>query len=370
MLGASLTVLLYILSCLIIILMVLNILIRQLDAYWRKKLSDDRESTRQKIEIFVGGPETEFESGLKELKAAVNNNLKYRNLVDEYLLFAIGDPGAENRERLITIARRLDFYSECQIQIINRNPEIAARGARKAGLYHITEAAGDMAPALDILSGENQYEILMALARIGAAEALGQAFEKIGKNLLINERAAIEILSALPDSEDKTKLFKGMIRGDSHFIAGLCLKAMKSEMAKELSEDIVTVLHEGNKELRLAAVKSLSTLGYDAPAEELIKALEDDEWEVRALAAKALEFAGGEEASMALYSALHDQQWWVRQNSANALIRHSNYEPLFILAAESGDEYSRDSITAVLEKSNNVLLLRSIRLMSMDRQES
>jgi len=327
--------------------------------------SKAREQVKSRIENFLPKPENEFNEGLEEfVRDSRRNSGNYRAVVDDYLLKALELPNPENRERLIAIARRLDFLSECQTQIRSRSLGISALGSRRAGLYDFTETVEDMVAALDVLSSENQFEILMALTRIGDADALSRAFERIKTHIIINERAVIEILSAFPGREKKLELFRNMIHGDIEYITVLFLKAADREMVQVLLNDIITVLHDGNMEIRAAAVRALSTLCREAPVDELIRALEDNDWEVRSLAAKALEPVITGEASNALYRALFDQQWWVRQNAANALLKHPGYEVLFILAAESGDEYTRDSIISALENEGNPLLLRDIRIMS------
>jgi len=334
--------------------------------YSAEHTHEEKEAIKSSIEKFLPGTEREFNEGLEEfVRHAPGMTGKYRTVSDEYLLNALELPGAENRERLIAIARRLDFPSECRTQIKNRNPRISALGARRAGLYKLAELENDMVAALDVLSSENQFEILMALARIGGAEAMGRAFEKIKSNVIINERAVIEILSEFPRGEEKLNLFRNMIHRDMDYLTALFLKAADPRMTKILMDDIIKLLHNDNKEIRAAAVRSLATLGADAPADELVRAMEDSDWEIRALAAKALYPILTPEAGNALYKALFDQQWWVRQNAANSLVKHPGYEVLFILAAESGDEYTRDSIISALENGGgSPLLLRAIKIMS------
>ena len=330
-----------------------------------KKTAEEMKLIEERIEKFINAQEEEFQNALDEfIRNAREADKKYRERVDAYLLSVLELPGTENRDRLITIARRLDFPSDCLVQIRDRHPGVIALGSRRAGLYNFTEAVDDMVAALEFLSSENQFEILMGLARMGGADAMIQAINKIKKNVIINERGFIEILSSFPGGKEKKKLFRSMIRGDTDYIAALFLKAAGKDMVKTLMKDVVAVLHNGNKEVRAAAVHCFARLGSKAPAEELIHALEDPDWEVRALAAKALGAVKVHEASIALFRALNDQQWWVRQNAANALTGHPGYEALFILAAESGDEYTKDSIVSALENMGSPLLLRSIRVLT------
>ena len=354
----------YVLMGIILFLFLFIVYRKTLMAARLKKTKENREIIKQKIESFLTGSKKNFKEGLE--KFANDELLKdknYRSLVDGYLLDSLEQKKIKNRDKLISIAGRLDFATECLGQIRSNNPAVAAMGSRRAGLYRFKEAVDQMMSALDIMYSENQFEILMALARIGDADALQRAFEKIKSSVIINERAVIEILSSFPEGEEKIKLFRNMIHSDTDYLKVLFLKASDCEMVNNLIDDIKVVLQNGNKNIRAAAIKSLGALEKDAPADLLLHALEDIDWEVRALAARALGPVKNKKASMALYAALRDKQWWVRQNAANALTKQSNYEELFILAAESGDEYTRDSIIFALENGVNPLLLRSIKIM-------
>jgi HEAT repeat protein len=231
----------------------------------------------------------------------------------------------------------------------------------------VNESINDMIASLDILSSENQFEILMGLARIRDADAIIRAFNKISMNVVVNERAVIEILSSIPNSKDKSRIFQTMLHGDVPYITALFLKALDSEMAKKLEKDVIDALEKGNKDVRIAAIKGLSSIGDDAPVDVFINAIKDEDWEVRSLAVKALGNIITPVASRALYNALFDSEWWVRQNAANALVNHPDYEPLFILAAESNDKYSLDSIISVLENGGDLKLLMSIKRMAEEK---
>ena len=321
---------------------------------------------KQTIGGFVSGTEPEFREGLEKFAADILGKKKnYRVIVDGYLLEILDQPETEHRNRLIEIAARLGFPAECIAQIRNRNFRISAFGSQRAGLYNVREAVKDMVAALDFFSSENQFEILMGIARMGDSEAMKTAFEKIKNRILVNERGIIEILSAFPGGDKKNELFRSMIHCDTPYVSALFLKATGKEMVKALMKDIVQVLETGNKDVRAAAVRSLATLDKKAPVKILLQALEDKDWEVRALAAKALGPIKTPEVSTALYNALRDQQWWVRQNAATSLASHPGYEALFILTAESGDEYAKDSVLSALEDGGSPVLLRSLKVMTV-----
>jgi len=372
MLNPALSFLLYLLFASILSLFIASISKKLYMDTHEKKYQKNKEAIVSRLENFIDGNDEEYIAGLNEfIQDTLSRGSNYLAAVDEYLLEILdtldnryqeyNDKG--NRKRFMEIASRLGFPSECRAQIKNKNSGISALGSRRAGLYKVTEAVQDMEAAINTFPGENQSEILMALARMGEANALKRVFEKIKTNIIINEREVTEILSAFPEGKSKRLFFRLMIRSDTDFFTTLFFKALTRDMTKELLDDIIYAFQNGTKEVRAAAVRSLSTLDKDAPADILISALNDKDWEVRALAAKALGPVKRPEASSALYQTLYDRQWWVRQNAANALAGHPGFETLFILAAESGDEYVKDSIISALENGANPVLLRSIRIM-------
>ena len=327
---------------------------------------ESRNNVKSALDGFLNDTEERYREGLTEfVRNTHGKDRNYLAVVDSYLTEILELPNTGYRGRLIDIAAQMGFPGESRTQIRNRNHRISAEGIHRAGLYNVTEAVKDMEAALDSFPSENQFDILMGLARTGGAEALKGAFEKIKKSIMVNERGIIEILSIFPNGDEKEEFFRRMIHSDTNYIISLFLKATNKEMAKALMDDIIRDTKDGNKEVRAAAVKSLATLGGDAPADILIEALKDKEWEVRALAAKALGPVSNPKASAVLFAALFDQQWWVRQNAANALASHPGFETLFILAAESGDEYARDSILSVLENGSNPVFQRSIKIMAV-----
>ena len=372
MLNPALIILLFLLLASFMALLIVGVSRKiHMDAQ-EKQNRKNKNNIKLMLDKFITKADEEYNEGLTEfIRYAGDKDENFLAALDEYLLDVLEQAessGAEYQdtkypERLIAIAGQLDFSSECVAQIRSHNTRISALGCRRAGLYKVMDAITIMEAALVFFSGENQYEILLALARIGRADVMQSAFAKIKNNILINERGIIEILSAFPECEEKKILFRNMIRGDTDYIAALFLKAADRKMTEELMADITQVLETGNKEVRAAAVRSLSTLGEEAPVGILIRALEDRDWEVRALAAKALDPIKTPEVSSALYNALFDQQWWVRQNAARALASHPGYEALFVLAAESGDEYVRDSIVSALENGISPVLLRALKIM-------
>jgi len=362
MLHSALVVLFFLLICAFSGLLIFSIVNKILLVARNKDDTKSRKGIIARIDSFIKGSDVNFKEDLDSYYAsAANRGNDFLKALDSYLLSVLENPGGKDRSRYIAIANRFNFPADSLAQIRSGNVRMIALGSRRAGLYLCQEAVADMINALDILSSENQFEILMGLARIGIADNMQRAFEKINKNILVNERAVIGILGAFPEGKEKKNLFHNIISGNFDYVKALFLKAMDREMARKMKNELIAVLRSGNNEIRISAIRGIAALGEEAPAEILIQALKDNDWEVRALAAKALGQVKTSESSTALYNALFDHQWWIRQNAANSLLGHPGYETLFVLAAESGDEYTKDSIVSVLENGNNPVLLRAIK---------
>ena len=350
----------------LVILLIFNISRKIWIAARIRHIEAIRFEIKTSFDGFLSISESKFTNGPRMFEEELSRKHKdYRYYIDEYIIASLETAKPKQRKRLITISNYFDFYPECLVEIKNQNPVISARGSRRAGFYNFTNAADDMVSALDVLSSENQFEILMGLARMGLGKHLKLAFDKIKNSVIVNERAVIEILSAFPPGREKKKLFHSLFQHETSYLVALFLKAVDKEMTKFLIDDMTMLLNHENKEVRAAAVRGLASLDEQAPATELIQALKDNDWEVRALAAKVLGSIHSKESSLALVSVLDDRQWWVRQNVVNALICHPGYEKLFIKALKTNDKFSRDSIISALENRGNTVLLKKIERLAI-----
>lgn len=287
----------------------------------------------------------------------------YRDTFETVLLNFLEDENQTANPIILLIAYEIGLPQLSLKQIKKRGNRSISFGCRKAGLYHYRDAIPDMLAALDALSSSTQYQILMGLSRIGDIEAMRDAFKKISKFVIVNERAIYDILSAF--TGNKLELFRLMLAFEDEYVAAIFLKAIEPDVAISLKWDIVTFLMNGTKELRVAAAKAFCKMGKDAPAEYLIRALSDDDWEVRAISAKALGELECPAAGDALVTAMSDCEWWVRQNSAAALLSHPDCTKLFLRAAQKRDVYSLDSMMHVLENTEKQYLLSKLMTISV-----
>lgn len=318
-----------------------------------------RQAIKPDLEKLLGAPDSDYEKLLEAYMRGARTKTKsktYTAVLETVLLEYLTNPGSEEWGRALSISYDLGLPRLCLSQIKSRNSRKVSFGCRRAGLYRYKEAVPYMFKALDILASDTQFQILMGLSRIGDVSAMQQAFDSISRYVIVNERAAFEILSAF--SGDKHSLYKYIINNSVDYVTVLFLKAIDGDTAKKLMGDIVSLLNSGGKELRAAAIKAIGKMGKDAPTKFLVRALDDPDWEVRAISAKILGILKDPGAGAALAKAIQDPEWWVRQNAVEAIFSYPECEELLLEVIKSKDAYACDSINYALEKmSNQVRLL-------------
>jgi len=322
------------------------------------------QTIRPDLESILAAPDFGYDELYSEYVTAARKNIKnkaYRNMLEMVLLEHLEKSGEQYKKRALCVSCDLGFPSLCLSQIKSRNNRNVAFGCRKAGLYQHEEAIPYMLKALSIFSNDTQFQILMGLSRIGDVDAMCRAFQIISGYVIVNERAAFEILEVF--SGDKEELYKRMIHCEEEYIATIFIKSLNQDIAKALVEDIVGILENGGKEMRIAAIKAIGKIGQNAPTNYLRNALVDDDWEVRAIAANVLGMQVDLEASKTLASALLDPEWWVRQNAALSLLSYPDCKELFLSVMRTKDAYARDSIVYALENAERLDMLAEIQLM-------
>ena len=288
-----------------------------------------------------------------------------RHTLEDILLDNLENTDNVSIERMRNMAHDFGFPEKCLSMIRDRLTGNIAIGCRKAGLYQYKDAIPDLLKTLDILSSNTQYQALMALARIGDANALIQAFYKIHRLVFVNERTISEILSTF--SGDRYKLFEEMIHHKSDYLARLSLKAIDKETAKTLMGEIISIYNGGGKETRLACITAIGKSGISKKISLLIKALKDEEWELRAMAAKTLGILTGPQAVKHLAKAARDNEWWVRQNAVTSILAYPDPGEILVPIVNSGDRYAYDSILYALEKADQTELLSRIKKISIQK---
>ena len=338
------------------------ICLKLVQAHMAKKRSVDVKNIKPILDKLFASTAADLcedhDTGISELTKKLKGKIALQNLED-VLLDILEDADGETKARACAVASRFGFPENCLSMIRDRLTGNVAIGCRKAGLYQFRGAIPDILKALDILSSNTQFQALMALSRIGDADALAQAFDKIHSLIFVNERAVNEVLNTF--SGDRHQLYKTMLHHKSDYLARLFLKAIDDQTANALIEDIVVLLKNTGKETRLAGIIAVGKSGNSEKIPLLVQALEDREWEIRAMAAKTLGVLTGPDAVAPLASAARDSEWWVRQNAVTSILAYPNCKGILTSIAKTGDRYAYDGMLYALGKAGETELLSTIR---------
>jgi len=367
-----------------VVLIILTILIfvcasLLISVVWIKRNQAHREKRRRKdikkispfLKKLFAAETVDFfknsEQSLSILAAELDDKFSLQTLED-MLLDILEYGGGETKVRARTIAYYFGYPEKCLSMIRERLTGNIAIGCRKAGLYQYGDAIPGIMKVLAIVSSETQLQAMMALARIGNTAAMLEAFDKIYRLILVNERTVNEILCAF--AGNRLELFKKMIHHQSEYLVRLFLKAMDQEIANQLIEDIIQLFKKGGKETRLACIIAIGKSGNSRKNYMLVHALGDKEWEIRATAAKTLGNLADPDAIAALAKAARDREWWVRQNAVSSILTYPSREEILISIAETGDKYAYDSMQYTLGKANERRLLSRIKEVWSKEDES
>ncbi|HTR96853.1 MAG TPA: HEAT repeat domain-containing protein, partial [Candidatus Acidoferrales bacterium] len=131
------------------------------------------------------------------------------------------------------------------------------------------------------------------------------------------------------------------------------LDALGISRCRSARERIQSRLHSRERDVRVAAARSLGRLGMGEAIPSLIPALADPAWPVRAQAASALGRLRAAPAADALAGCVTDPAWWVRHHAAYALasIGPEGRDLLCELVLRSPDPFAREMAREALDQA-------------------
>lgn len=109
--------------------------------------------------------------------------------------------------------------------------------------------------------------------------------------------------------------------------------------------------HEG--EIRLRALKALTSIGIVRNMENYIPLYQSEVWQERMMIARLLGFYKEESNLWILRELLHDSIWWVRSQSAESITKYKNGKELFELVIQTSDDaFARDMALEWMNKGD------------------
>ena len=342
--------------------------------YDRQNVWYEREKRKLRAEIEELVPLIAKDEFPEELKIFVKKNRRvktkrrYFELMEE-ILFDLIENDDKKAYGAYTIASELKFPSESVKNLKKRSKSSVIRGCMQARAYLYKPAIPYLMNHLYDTTLNMQYDILVALAYFNDPEIIIQAFEIIQKSVLVNQRTTCQVLKRT-HPENRKVLLDGILDLDSEYLSSLFLKCIDRDTTLSVINKIIPLFgEEYMKELRIAAIKAISTIKDKTLIPELIQALQDSQWELRAVAANGLEMIPDERALQALLTAVCDPEWWVRQNAAMALLAFPSPEINMMQVLKTKDLNAIDNLKNAAEQKNMSNILNDLQ-EKLQKQET
>lgn len=306
------------------------------------------------VNEIVNGKDLEL-FAIKNLKVICKNKEK-REIVEEKLLYYFENYRGEFLYKLTELCQYTKIIKYEIKNLKNKNNFNKALAAKRLGEFRSWKSAGALLNELNTTNSDIQYNVLLALAKIGDEDYFIKAFENINSTVILSERSLIEIVDSFEGN--KNKVYKYMINFENSYIACVFIKSAGNYKDISLSDEISKYLSSENKELRIASVKAIGSICDERYLDTILKLLDDVEWEVRAVTARALGSFKDSKILIPLAKALSDAQWYVRFNAATSILYHDEGLNVVSYVFQGDDKFAKDIIISAIENSSgNTLYL-------------
>jgi hypothetical protein len=256
-------------------------------------------------------------SGIADIQFNLSkkDDLVFEHIIRELLPSLIG----EERNRIVHVLTSLNIHKMLIRKLSSRKIGIRA-SAIDALLYFNSDAT---AKALFHVLNHDQIPLI----RLKAAISLNE-------NKLITDLSNTVNLIFSTGSPPYYQ-FKAFLKHSAHtflkdlialtlsgnrYIASAAAEALGNSDDFSVLNHLISLLHKNyNKEVRIAALRSIRILEHPHCKDAIADALYDDDWEIRAQAARCTGKISFPELIPRIVELLSDQSWWVRYRSAVAL---------------------------------------------------
>lgn len=342
---------------LIIIFLYIYILHEKLrDIYEKKRI----ENFSKKLTPYIDYVISELTDGnnvsistLNNIKKICKNKYK-REIIEKRFFYYLESTKGDFSQNLVELCEYIGVVKYEIDNLKNKNSLIKALSAKRLGEYRSKLAIKPLLNEVNVSNSDVQYNILLALAKIGEKDSFIEGFKNIDSAVILSERSLIEIVDSFEG--DKTELYKVMINSDNPFIASVFIKSAGNDKHIQLSHDISKYLSSEDKELRIAASKAIGSFSAEEYLDDMLKLLEDEEWEVRAVTARVLNNFTNEKILYPLAKSLSDRQWHVRYNAATTILKHKRGMDIISYIFRGEDKFAKDIIISAIENSSNNIL--------------
>jgi len=301
------------------------------------------------VNEIINGKDADFAT-LENLKMICRNKDK-REIVEKRLLYYFENFKGEFVPKLIELYEYIEIIQYEIKNLKNRDNFKKALAAKRIGEFRSKKSINTLLHEFNITNRDVKYNILLALAKIGEEDSFIEAFKNIDSVVTLSERSLIEIVDSFEG--DKNKIYKYMINSNNSFITSVFIKSAGNHKNLSLSHEISKYLFSEDKEVRIASVKAIGSIGDETHLDTMISLLEDTEWEVRAVTARALGNFTNDKILIPLAEALSDSEWYVRFNAATSILNHRDGMNVVSYVFQGEDKFAKDTIISAIENSSN-----------------
>lgn len=314
-----------------------------------RKVIENRQNNNinERKKQLVGSTFSYLREG-KEKSKDINQTRLDKQALEQVLTdFSERIEGEKEEERLQELA---DFYlkDKYRKEIKSRNWSVRMNVLYKIENFNMKEMESQVISRLFKRNCKKEEKI--QIYRILAAFQYENIWMLINKDEELTEKNYRSILLRL-----KPASFKEFIR-PFHYcrealqLAILDVISMKRKV--EYVQFLESVFEKSEKELRLRALKAISSIGYVRNIEDYVFLAKSEVWQERMMIAKLL----GTSASLDKYipllvKLLHDSSWWVRSQAAESIMSFKKGRDILIeVVNQSEDKFAQDMAREWLNK--------------------
>lgn len=143
----------------------------------------------------------------------------------------------------------------------------------------------------------------------------------------------------------KRELFSRLLdTANDKYVRRACIKRAGLDGIEELAPRIAEYLDDGDRNLRIDAVRALGQLKYESAGETLALMAESSSWEIRSAVVTALSEIDRDAYREQIINGIFDSEWWVRRHAAEALADSPDLEALLERVRASGDRFAAETL--------------------------
>ncbi len=230
--------------------------------------------------------------------------------------------------------------------------EARLRAAERLGYFDDEAAIPPLMNALrdDVITV--RFAAAGSLARLGCHDAVSPILHALDLPGEVSQRRVTEVIAGMGKAGLDPLI--GVLESHSATAGSISITCRAAGMLRDRKAipPLLILLHHQDQEVRLNAVRALSSIGDPSVAKAISMLADDPSWEVRSIVISSLGRLRASDHTEILLEALSDPEWWVRQNAAQALLElgEKGVGELRRAADHHVDAYGRDISRQILQQ--------------------